>query len=184
MLPQRRCCNGGHTPSDRSPSLLRAGSIAPQRHHAILAATMNRTFRKLFVWLIVALLPLQAVAASFGLTCATVHHQSSQDDGRPALVELAAAHDAHPDHGDGHAGHGGDPVSAATGATDGAQETEAGKAAHPSCSACSAYCVGALAPPSSRLPAPLFEGSDAILVSPCAFAVAFIQDGPQRPPRC
>lgn len=136
---------------------------------------MNRTFKKLLIWLLVALLPLQAVAGSFGMTCAPVHQQTSHDVPRHAGVDhdmMAGAHD----------GHHGDHASEATSAGQ-ASDHHAGKLSHSTCSACSAFCLGAVAPPSSLLPTPTFDGSDAVIVSPSAFAVAFIQDGPQRPPR-
>jgi hypothetical protein len=144
---------------------------------------MNRIFKKLLVWLLVALLPLQAVAGSFGMTCAPVHQQSSQDVQNFAAVDHDMMDDAHASHGSMHAAYGGmhaDQASSADGDTSG---HHAGKLSHSSCSACSAFCLGAVAPPSYHLPAPTFDGSDAVIVSPSVFAVAFIQDGPQRPPR-
>ena len=62
-------------------------------------------------------------------------------------------------------------------------DTKAGNKAHSTCSACSAFCLGAVAPPSTQLTVPAFDGSEAVIVAPAAFAVGFIQDGPQRPPR-
>ena len=133
---------------------------------------MNRIFKHLLVWLLVALLPLQAVAGSFGMTCAPVQPQSSQD----VQGHSMPADDAHAGH---HGGH------ASQAASDGEQSSghHDGKLSHSSCSTCSAFCVGAVAPPSSLLPSPTFDGSDAVIVAPPALSVAFLQDGPQRPPR-
>lgn len=142
----------------------------------ILAATMNRIFKKLLIWLLVALLPLQAVAGSFGMTCAPVHQESSQDVQNLAAVDHYMMHDAHVGHGSEHAAQASSSDSDASG-------HHAGKLSHSTCSACSAFCLGAVAPPSSHLPTPTFDGSDAVIVSPSVFAVGFIQDGPQRPPR-
>ena len=137
---------------------------------------MNCIFKKLLIWLLVALLPLQAVAGSFGMTCAPVHQQSSQDVQRHVGVDhdmMAGAHGGH--HGE-HASQASTPAMQPS-------DHHADKLSHSSCSACSAFCIGAVAPPSSLLPAPTFDGTDAVIVSPAVFAVAFIQDGPQRPPR-
>ena len=144
---------------------------------------MNRIFKKLLVWLLVALLPLQAVAGSFGMTCAPVHQQSSQDVRNLAAVDHNMMHDAHAGHGSEHAAHGDMHADQAASADGNASGHHAGKLSHSTCSACSAFCLGAVAPPSSHLPTPTFDGSDAVIVSPSVFAVGFIQDGPQRPPR-
>jgi hypothetical protein len=47
---------------------------------------------------------------------------------------------------------------------------------HASCSACSAFCVGAVAPPSASLPLPSFDGSDVVVIAPADF-------GPGADPR-
>jgi hypothetical protein len=57
------------------------------------------------------------------------------------------------------------------------------KLSHSSCSACSAFCIGAVAPPSSSLPMPAFDGSQAVLIAPSDLITGFIPDGLQRPPR-
>lgn len=144
---------------------------------------MNRIFKKLLVWLLVALLPLQAVAGSFGMTCAPVHQQSSQNVQNLAVADHDMMDDAHAGYGSEHATHGGEHADQAASADGNASGHHAGKLSHSTCSACSAFCLGAVAPPSSHLPTPTFDGSDAVIVSPSVFAVGFIQDGPQRPPR-
>lgn len=147
---------------------------------------MDRIFKKLLVCLLVALLPLQAVAGSFGLTCAPVHRQSSQDAGsHDAGMQDVGDHAVvgHEMQAGSHAGHGAGQAQQASNADGDAPADHAGKLSHSSCSACSAFCLGAVAPPSSHLPAPAFDGSDAVIVAPPVFAVAFLQDGPQRPPR-
>lgn len=139
---------------------------------------MNRTLKTLLVWLLVALLPLHAVAGSLGLSCAPVHQQSSpvtMDGGAPHRAPMA---DAHAHHDGGHAGQ-----ADSAGADAHAPAPELDQQPHSSCSACSAFCIGAVAPPSSTLPVPAFDGSDVAAVAPAVLAVGFIQDGPQRPPR-
>lgn len=94
-------------------------------------------------------------------------------------------HAAHGDsHGDAHARHGAQHGEHATdAASDDGTHAKAGKLTHSSCSACSAFCAGAVAPPSFSLPLPAFEGSDAILVVHADFVAGFIPDGLRRPPR-
>ena len=139
---------------------------------------MNRAFKTFLVWLLVALLPLHAVAGSLGMSCAPVHRQSSHAalDSGPAHHEPMA--DEHAHHDAGHAEQGMDPS-----VQDHSPASKIENQSHSSCSACSAFCIGAVAPPSVYLPVPTFDGTDAVAVPPAAFAVGFIQDGPQRPPR-
>lgn len=146
-----------------------------QNARAILAALMNRLLTTLLVWFLMAALPLHAVAATINLSCA---HSQQQ----PAA---AAPADPHADHGaaavDEHAHHGGHGADAAEPA--GAASESTSILAHSSCSACSAFCVGAVAPPSASLPLPSFDGSDAVVITPSDFGTGFIPDGLQRPPR-
>ena len=83
-----------------------------------------------------------------------------------------------------HAHHGMHAMdSADAAADDDSSDTKTGKLSHSSCSACSAFCIGAVAPPSSSLSVPSFDGSEAVVAAPVDLLVGFIPDGPQRPPR-
>lgn len=154
-----------------------SGLFRRQNARAILAAPMNRLLTTLLVWLLMAALPLHAVAATMELSCA--HSQQRH---------AAAAH-PHADHAaadvDEHAHHGGHGEHAAkAAAADNAAGSGSGSMlSHASCSACSAFCVGAVAPPSASLPLPSFDGSDVVVIAPADFGTGFIPDGLQRPPR-
>lgn len=138
---------------------------------------MNRTLKTFLLWLLIAVLPLNAVAGSFGMVCSPVHQQSQEPTGGRVIHHERMA-DAHAHPGTEHAGHVVDSTAAA-----GSLVPDVEKQAHTPCSACSAFCLGVVAPPSTDLAVPSFDGSDVVLLSPAAFAVGFIQDGPQRPPR-
>jgi hypothetical protein len=146
---------------------------------------MNRTVKTFLVWLLMLVLPLHAVAANVGMSCAPAERQAAH--GMAAVMaEVSTAHHGHEgDAGDAHAHHGGGHASDASPAVhDGdASAKDPGKKAHSSCSACSALCIGAVAPPSALLPLPAFDGSDAVALAPTRFAAGFIPDGLQRPPR-
>ena len=139
-----------------------------EKRRAILAAPMTRAFKTFLVWLLMAVLPLHAVAAGIGMSCIPQH----QADAVAAAVQ----------HGDdqAHAHHGHHDAAQADQA-DSAPEAET--QTHSSCSACSAFCVGAVAPPSAYSPVLSFDGSEPVVIAPAAFAAGFIPDGPQRPPR-
>lgn len=147
---------------------------------------MNRLLTTLLVWLLMAALPLHAVAASINMSCAPVPSQA------PAAPLAGHALHAAPDHAHEHAGahgnthahHADHAVSAADAPSDeDSPHAKTGKLGHSSCSACSAFCAGAVAPPSFSLPVPVFEGSDALLVARADFVAGFIPDGLRRPPR-
>jgi uncharacterized protein involved in copper resistance len=137
---------------------------------------MNRLLTTLLVWLLMAALPLHAVAASARMSCAPLQ----QDAGAAAMT----GHGSHASSGDAHAHHDMQAMDAADAAADhGSSDAKTGKLSHSSCSACSAFCIGALAPPSSSLSLPSFDGSDAVLAASADLVAGFIPDGPQRPPR-
>ena len=124
---------------------------------------MNRTFKTFLLWLLMAVLPLHAAAASIGMSCAPVHGKAAQHHGATA--------GEHADHDAGHAAH-----------HDEAPEADPPQS-HSTCSACSALCIGAVAPPSASPFLPSFDGSDAVVVAPATLVTGFIPEGPQRPPR-
>ena len=129
---------------------------------------MTRAFKTFLVWLLMAVLPLHAVAAGVGMSC-MAQHQAAQ-------VDATAHHGA--DQAQAHHGH---HEAAQADQADNGSKPEA--QTHSSCSACSVFCVGAVAPPSAYSPLLPFDGSEAVVVTPVAFAAGFIPEGPQRPPR-
>lgn len=138
---------------------------------------MNRSIKTFLVWLLMAILPLHAMAASVGMSCVPGQRQVSQHV-EPAAV---AHHDMDAEMHAHHGAHASD--AAAAGADTHASHEKAETQTHSSCSACSALCVGAAAPPSAFLAVPAFDGSDAFLISPATLVPGFIPDGLQRPPR-
>lgn len=166
----------------------RTGGRKKRRPPCYTRAIMNRLLTTLLVWLLMAMLPLHAVAASVKPSYAPVRHHT----GTPSLHEHAAssaAGDVHAHH-DEHAAHsasGPHATHSATAAT--AADAAAGANAdapdvpHSSCSACSVFCVGAVAPPSALLSVPSVDGSESVVSAPADSPTGFIPDGPQRPPR-
>lgn len=131
----------------------------------------------MLVWFLMAALPLHAVAATINLSCAHTQQQhAAAEPADPHAGHVVAA-------GDDHAHHGGHSAGTATPATAGDGSESGSLLSHSSCSACSAFCVGAVAPPSASLPLPSFDGSEAIVVARTDFGTGFIPDGLQRPPR-
>lgn len=138
---------------------------------------MNRSLKTFLLWLLIAMLPLHAVAGRLGMSCAPVHHQA-QGAAVMSMPHHEVVTDEHAHHGGEHAGQSAELSSDTDSSVSGVE-----KQSHGACSACSSFCIGAVAPPSPDLTLPSFDGSDAAVASPAAFVVGFIQDGPQRPPR-
>lgn len=133
---------------------------------------MNRTLKTLLLWLLMAVLPLNAVAAAMGMSCSTVHDRAAQAASAAAVEHKASEHSAH--HAAGHESAAAQPDAA----------PDAGDhAGHSTCSACSAFCVGAVAPPPAVIPAPSTNGSEIVLISPAPWVAGFVPDGHKRPPR-
>ena len=61
---------------------------------------MNRTLKTLLLWLLMAVLPLNAVAAAMGMSCSAVHDRARQAASVDAVERQASDHSAH--HAAGH----------------------------------------------------------------------------------
>lgn len=160
----------------RCLTLARLKAVRNRKRDAILIQSMNRTLTTFLVWLLMAVLPLHAVAAAASMSCVPAN--------QPAKVLAMADHASHLTLDDAHAHHGGHAAAKATAVSgDDGHHAEAKKTGHSSCSACSALCAGAAAPPSFSLPLPAFDGSEPVIVPRADFVAGFIPDGLQRPPR-
>jgi hypothetical protein len=140
---------------------------------------MNRYLKTLLIWILIAVIPLHAVAATVGMSCAPGHQQ--------AISMAAAASGAHAmSQGDNHHHASTDRSSSlAHDPADSAalDEADVPPAAHSTCSACTAFCIGAVAPPSVNIAIPSFSGSENVVVSAAPSITGFIPDGLRRPPR-
>jgi len=123
----------------------------------VIMASMPRTLRTIAVLVLVALIPLRAVAAvTIGL-CAAGHHEVS------VPAETGHGHDAH-----AHGHHGGDEPPA--------------KPAAPSCSTCVEHCSNAAFAPSFGQPVVLERVAQHLAFLAERGAPAFILDQLDRPP--
>lgn len=138
---------------------------------------MNRLLKTLLLWLVAAVLPLQAVGASMRMSCGPVHHKAME----VALDSNEAHHhdgteSAHSHHHD--ASQVGSAVSD-TAANDSSSE----KHQHSTCSSCTATCIGAAGPPFALNLTPTFDGSEMITVSPASLVVGTTPSNLERPPK-
>lgn len=138
---------------------------------------MKPFLRTLLLWLLIAALPIQGMAAAIQATCASEHQGN-------AIMMMAPDH--HHDmaaHGHDHDDHQhvaqADDTSDASGHS--SNEPDAHK--HSTCSACASCCVGAVAPPSAAVQTPDYDNSDSIFMSLAALAAGFIPSSLERPPK-
>lgn len=151
---------------------------------AILVVHMNRFYKILLLWLLVAMLPLHAVSAGMPVSCTPAHHQAMQKtmhDGAHHPHAMHHSDDAGMAMQDHHNGlntlhHAGPDDSAADVPTSSAHP-------HAGCSACSAGCIGAAAPPLALQATPASSGSDAVLVTPAPLVTGYTPGALDRPPK-
>lgn len=144
---------------------------------------MNRVLKTFLLWLLIAALPIQGMAAVVKASCGPQHHDMSSsmstngiahlhDDGVLAHHEShdanAAIPDPHPDL-EVHVAE----TSSDTGHTY--------KTSY--CSACAACCVGAAAPPTRVSLAPVLSTVEVAVNPPVLSYTGFIPAGLERPPR-
>ncbi|HEV2612310.1 MAG TPA: hypothetical protein VGU61_18755 [Noviherbaspirillum sp.] len=147
---------------------------------------MTRFFKTLLLWLLIAALPVQGMAAVVKASCGPQRH----DNASAKMLSHSHHHHTHAAHH--HDGHGDEhaashPVTTAddmhaADAMDGATDSEhVHKSA--SCSACASCCAGAAAPPSMRAWTPPFQHGETVLLLPEVSFTAFFPSGLERPPR-
>jgi hypothetical protein len=142
---------------------------------------MNSVFRTFLLWLLIAALPVQGMAAATQATCGPAHHNVMQSE-----IQSASSVHVHP-HGLDPAHHHGTPAlndsTSGTDLTTGKQWTSSNQLASSYCSACAACCVGAVAPPSAIVNLPELKKSESVTVSPITLLVGYLPFNLDRPPR-
>lgn len=129
---------------------------------------MNRMFRTLLLWLLIAVLPLHAAAAVIGMPCGNMHGDTP-----------SAAAEHHGDAAaDGHHHAAQDDSDKAAGA-----HSTGDNGSHSTCSACSAFCSAPPVPATAHIAVPEYDGSETLRPAPATLAAGFIPEGPRRPPR-
>ena len=138
---------------------------------------MNRFLKTLLLWLLLAALPLQGIAAAMQTACGPL----KQDDSAETTLSVQSHH------------HDGDAMNMSD--TDAADAGAVVKSAmphdksagdqhkHASCSACASCCVGAFAPPSTAVITPTYSNLLPAVVTPVPLLTSFIPTGLERPPK-
>lgn len=127
---------------------------------------MHRFVKTFLLWLLLAALPLQGLAAAMQSSCGPTKHHD-------APSAIASAQSDH--HHDADAGHGMEHAPA--------EHPDPGKHASASCSACSSCCVGAIALPAGSKAAPVYRAAVPVAIAFPLLLADFIPGGPERPPK-
>jgi hypothetical protein len=136
---------------------------------------MNRFLRTLLLWLLLAALPGQGMAAAIHTACGPAEHH---DPAKMAMLVHVPLDDAM-------------DMSRSDAVEDGAMtkvamspdKSHAEKHKHTACNACANCCAGAAAPPSTLVSPPAYSDSLVVTLSPSPMAVGFIPAGLERPPK-
>jgi hypothetical protein len=144
---------------------------------------VNRIFKTFLLWLLIAALPVQGMAAVVKASCGPTRHES---------LPIAMHSDAHHHHSSAAAHHHDSDTASDSAAAFHQHEAssvadQATDSPHldksSSCSACAACCFGAVALPSSVDWTPVFSSSKAEVISAVISFTGFIPAGLERPPK-
>lgn len=131
---------------------------------------MTRVLKTFLLWLLLAVLPLQGIAAAAQTSCGPMSHHDSSE-----LVVVMQPHHHH----DGDAAVSAVKVALAKAIGDSTHSKH--KSAF--CNACATCCVGAVAPPFVSVLTPVYSGSQPVVFSPAQLVTGFIPAGLERPPK-
>jgi hypothetical protein len=129
---------------------------------------MHRFVKTFLLWLLLAALPLQGLAAAMQSSCGPTKHHDAPSAIASAQSQSDHHHDVHADHAAGHAL---------------ADHPAPGEHASASCSACSSCCVGAIALPAGSMAAPVYRAAVPVAIAFPLLLADFIPGGPERPPK-
>lgn len=141
---------------------------------------MNRVCKILLIWLLMAALPLQGMAAAVTLSCGSAFSGIGFADPQTADQHVRMFLQAHDESM--HASH--DALSDAShhaGMSD--HERHAHQHKDGSCSVCAACCFGTIALPSASISSVTGSDSDIVTTPPPALAGSHIPPSLERPPR-
>jgi hypothetical protein len=141
---------------------------------------MNRFLKTFLLWLLIAALPIQGIAAVVKASCGPQHHNMAS-----AMMNVVEHHHdsnaASHQHDIADMNSAADIETAANVADDSPNSKHVYKTSY--CSACAACCVGAAAPPPSTSLTPTFNKVEVAVASPVVSFTGFIPASLERPPK-
>jgi len=143
---------------------------------------MNRFLKTFLLWLMIAALPIQGIAAVVKATCGPKHHAMS------SMSAVSSEHQ-HPDGSVHHHHHDASDrvstVAVSVALTDDASNDSNSNHVHKAstCSACAACCVGATAPPPSINIPSVFRSAQTLVIPSVISFAGITPASLERPPR-
>lgn len=136
---------------------------------------MNRLIKILTIWMLLLVLPAQAMASAIKISCGPSHHSISS-------AGATASEHAHEnsDHGIHQHKQVADSVNDRT-LPDLPEQSEKFKSSY--CSACAACCIGLAMMPSSAEWSPEYSSAFIPVIPSSSLFTGHIPAGPERPPR-
>lgn len=152
---------------------------------------MIRVLKSLLLWLLIAALPIQGLAAVMRATCSQSHHMTGISMSHATPISLNEhVHGDESEHADHlhehhHSGAHQDeyPPVAGNMSDDASSASDDKQVKSSTCSACATCCVGAVAPPSALLHIPHPDFSSLSIVGPLSRMAGYIPPSLERPPR-
>lgn len=136
---------------------------------------MNRFLKTLLLWLLLAALPFQGIAAVMKTACGPM-----ELDGSTGVAVSMQSHHHHDDESM-HAAHAAAADDTAVKPSPDAPSDA--KHTHTACSACASCCVGAVAPPFASDAISSCSGSLPVVTSPPPLLASVVPGGLERPPK-
>lgn len=146
---------------------------------------MDRFFKQLLLWFLIAALPIQGMAAVIKANCGPRHHTVSVSAAADSARAMQHMHSLHEEHGTSH-------IHSASEITESQVLTDEASSADPAssgnhyasyCSACAACCTGAVAPPVSFSAVSIPDSVEEVAFSPAVSYLGFIPPSLERPPK-
>lgn len=146
---------------------------------------MNRFVKQLLLWFLIAVLPVQGMAAIFKANCGPRHHAVSVSALATSEVPHEQVHQAHDGHVASDFHHAVEVREKDALSEDGVTSSSSQGVDHYAsyCSACAACCTGAVAPPVSLSAVSVPDSMEAPSIPPVISYLGFIPAGLERPPR-
>jgi hypothetical protein len=139
---------------------------------------MNRFLKTLMLWLLLAALPLQGIAAAMQTPCGPMERSDSAETAMSVLQ---------PHQHGGEVMAMSEPVASDRGAVAAPamshDKSPGDDHEHGTCSACASCCMSAGAPPSAAVITPTYSNSLPSVVTPAPSLTGFVPAGLERPPK-
>jgi hypothetical protein len=146
---------------------------------------MDRVFKHLLLWFLMAALPVQGMAAIIKANCGPRHHTSFSVGKAAPEGTMVQEHvpDAHLNHAGVQSTSDWTEPKATSVEKSGSSSDVLPDHTASYCSACAACCTGAVAPPVALAVVPFPDSAGGTIVSPSDSYLGFIPAGLDRPPK-